>query len=145
MKKILLVLAVLLYSAITFAQSGDQQTLKQLNEDWIHAYPTKDTATMSKIFADDIIMITPNGSKIGKKIMLSRTASPDQQIISANVDSVDVRLLGANVGLIMAYVSFVSKAGDKEIAGKNCYLDVYEKRNGKWLAVAAHVTLLNFK
>jgi uncharacterized protein (TIGR02246 family) len=132
---------MVLYSSIAFAQSPDVAALKKLNEDWIHSYPAKDTATMSRIFADDMVMITPNGSKMNKMEQLSLTASPNQQIISANVDSVDVRLLG-NVGLVMAYASFVLKVNGEEMKGKNCYLDVYEKRNGKWVAIAAHVTLL---
>jgi len=135
---------LLFYSSFSFAQSNDVEALKKLNEDWIHSYPGKDTATLSKIFADDMIMITPNGTRMSKKEQLINTASPGQQIESANVDSVEVRLLG-NVGLVMAKASFVSKAGGKEMTGQTCYLDVYEKRNGKWVAVAAHVTLLGMK
>jgi len=145
MKNILFYLSTILYSCTGFAQSGDRQVIKQLNEDWIHAYPTKDTTTMSRIFADDIILIAPNGSKMNKRQMLAATASPEQKIKSAQVDSVDVRLLNKNVGLIMAYTSFVFLVDGKEMPGRNCYLDVYERRKGRWVAVAAHVTLLSIK
>jgi hypothetical protein len=30
----------------------------------------------------------------------------------------------------------------KKITGKTDYLDVYEKRKGRWVAIAAHVTYL---
>jgi hypothetical protein len=33
----------------------------------------------------------------------------------------------------------------KDITGKNCYQDVYIKRKGRWVAIAAHVTLLGME
>ena len=35
------------------------------------------------------------------------------------------------------------KADNKTSIIKTCYMDVYEKRNGRWQAVAAHVTRLS--
>ena len=141
--KLLIFLLSLFFTSVSFGQTGadDIATLKKLNEDWIHSYPSKDTATMSKIFADDIIMITPNGSRMSKREMLANTASPKQQIRSSKVDKVEVKLVG-NVGLVMAEASFVSVDNGKEAPGRTGYLDIYEKRNGRWVAIAAHVTYL---
>jgi hypothetical protein len=66
-----------------------------------------------------------------------------QETVSIRIDSVEVKLLTADVGLITAYTTFVLKIEDKDVTGKNCYQDVYVKRKGKWLAVAAHVTLIS--
>jgi uncharacterized protein (TIGR02246 family) len=145
MQKLFTASLLLFVPFFAVAQSSDIATLKQLNEDWIHSYPGKDTVTLSKILADDLVMITPTGSKMSKKDILTNTASANQQIVSTHVDSIEIRLLGDNVGLVIAKVSFVTKTNGQEITGHNCYLDVYEKRNGKWLAVAAHVTLLSMK
>lgn len=123
------------------SSSGDIKTLEKLNEDWIHSYPTKDTATMSRIFADDLIMITPNGSRMSKKDIIANVASPGQKIASSKVDKVQVKLLG-NIGLVMAEASFVAVDNGKEVPGRTNYLDVYEKRKGRWVAIAAHVTYL---
>jgi uncharacterized protein (TIGR02246 family) len=140
----------LIYSILIFltsaavgqtSSSDDVKTLEKLNEDWIHSYPGKDTATLSRIFADDLIMITPNGSRRSKKECIAMMASPGQQIASAKVDKVQVRLLG-NIGLVMAEASFISMENGKEVPGRTNYLDVYEKRNGRWVAIAAHVTFL---
>jgi len=140
--KLLIFFFSLLLSSASFAQaSGDEETLRKLNNDWIHSYPGKDTATLSRIFADDLIMINPNGSRMSKKDCLAMTASPAQQIKSAKVDKVQVRLLG-NIALIMAEASFVSVNNGKEVPGRANYLDVYEKRKGRWVAIAAHVTYL---
>ena len=121
--------------------SEDVKTLEKLNADWIHSYPGKDTATLGRIFADDLIMITPNGSRLSKKECIANMASPGQQIASTKVDKVQVKLLG-NIALVMAEASFISLDNGKEVPGRTNYLDVYEKRNGRWVVITAHVTFL---
>jgi len=123
------------------AQSDDAAAIKSLNTAWIHSYMTKDTAIVSRIWADDIVLINPADKKITKPEMLHNMVSgPDMQ--SAVVDTADVRLLG-NVGLIMAHVTFTFALDGKVTTGHTGYLDVYEKRNGRWVCIAAHVTSLN--
>lgn len=68
-----------------------------------------------------------------------------QQTVSASIDSIDIHLLTRDVGLVTAYTTFALNVEGKKMTGQNCYQDVYVKRKNKWLAVAAHVTLLNFK
>lgn len=132
---------VLSLESIAQSSSEDVKTLEKLNEAWIHSYPGKDTATMSRIFADDFFLISPNGSRITRQDALDNTASPAQQIKSARVDKVQVKLLG-NIALIMAEASFVAVDNGKDVPGRTNYLDVYEKRKGRWVAIAAHVTFL---
>jgi len=134
-------LVLSLAGAAQSSYSDDVKTLEKLNEDWILSYPGKDTATMSRIFADDFFLIAPNGSRRTRRDVLESTASPAQQIKSARVAKVEVRLLG-NIALIMSEASFVSIDNGKEAPGRTNYLDVYEKRNGRWVAIAAHVTYL---
>lgn len=121
------------------AQSADITAIKQLNADWIHCYTTKDTATFARIFADDFVLINPVGKKFTKQDMLR--GLPTQPIVSSTVDTVEVQLHG-NIGLVMAKCSFVSRADGKESTGQTSYLDVYEKRKGRWWAIVAHVTWL---
>jgi uncharacterized protein (TIGR02246 family) len=125
-----------------FAQNKDAETLKKLNADWIASYVTRDTAKMSSIFADDLVLINPGGKKYHKKDILKGVMNPGQKFLSTHVDSVYVRLFG-NIGIINAKTSATVKAEGKTTASKVCYMDVYEKRKGRWYAVAAHVTLLN--
>lgn len=126
-----------------FSQNKDVEALTKLNTDWLASYSTKDTATLEKIFADDFVLISPIGSKMTKNDILTNVGR--QETVSIKVDSIDVRLLAKDVGLITAYTTFVLKVEGKEVTGRNCYQDVYVKRKNKWQAVAAHVTLLNAK
>ncbi len=141
MKPYFLLAALLSFATVLSAQNKDEVVLKKLNESWINAYPNRDTATLNRILAADFILINPAGTKMTKAAVLHNTAFSQNQILTAKVDTVEVRLLH-DVGIVNAKASFTFKSGDKETSGKTCYMDVYEKRAGKWVAVAAHVSSL---
>ena len=134
----LLFLALLPFAATASAQSQDVAAIKQLNADWIHNYVKKDSATWNRIFADDFILINPAGKKMTKHDIVTL---PFQPISKADVDFADVQIHG-NIGLIHARCSFTMLAEGKETKGQTDYLDVYEKRSGRWWAIAAHVNYL---
>ena len=142
MKRFLPTLIAMLCWLNCFAQNKDAETLKKLNADWIASYVTRDTAKMSAIFGNDLVLINPSGKKYHKKDILKGVMNPAQKFLSTHVDSVDVRLFG-NIGIINAKTSATVKAEGKTTTSKVCYMDVYEKRKGRWCAVAAHVTLLD--
>lgn len=146
MKKLLtLILSMpLLYIAPAFAQVDDSAVIKQMNTQWLQSYPKRDTAALSRILANDFIMISPTGKKLSKADILQNVLTPDQQIINVSIDSTDLQIVN-NVGLLTAYTSFVLKDKEKILKGKNCYSDVYIKRKGTWVAINAHATLLELK
>src|SRR5579862_520930 len=137
----LVVLIFSLWSVLSAnSQSGDIDELKKMNVDFINSLKTKDTATLARIFADDMILISPGGTKMTKKDMLANAAH--QEISAVHIDSADIRLLTPDVGLVTAYLTFSISSGNEQVKGRNCYQDVYIKRKNRWYAVAAHVTLL---
>jgi len=141
MKRFLLILVALFCGLNCFAQNKDEATLKRLNADWIASYVTRDTAKMASIFGNDLVLINPSGKKYHKKDILKGVMNPGQQYLATHVDSADVRLFGT-IGIINAKISATIKAEGKTTTSKVCYMDVYEKRKGRWYAVAAHVTML---
>lgn len=143
MPKLLVFILLMIIFINAFAQNKDIEELTRLNQDWLNSYIKKDTATLNKIFADDFILISPKGARMTRSDIINNLNR--QETVSINIDSINVRLVTADVGLITAYTTFVLKTDNKEMTGKNCYQDVYIKRNGSWFAVAAHVTLLNAK
>jgi len=126
-----------------FSQKNDIANLTKINQDWADLSMKKDTAAFAKIFADDFILISPNGTKMTKRDVVKGILYQD--IKSINIDSIDVRLLTSDVGLLTCYTTFILTVDGKEMTGKNCYQDVYIKRKGRWFAIAAHVTLLTIK
>jgi uncharacterized protein (TIGR02246 family) len=143
MKNLLLSILLAIIFQNAFSQNKDVEELTRLNQDWLNSYQKKDAATLNKIFAEDFILISPKGAKMTKRDIIDNLDK--QETVSVNIDSIAVKLLTTDVGLITAYTTFVLRVGDKEMTGQNCYQDVYIKRKNKWFAVAAHVTLLNMK
>jgi uncharacterized protein (TIGR02246 family) len=130
------------YSFDCLGQNNDVETIKKLNRDWLNSFLTRDSATLSKILADDFILIRPNGSKSDKQNNLLNLVSPNIEFKSVKMDSVEVRMITPDVGILTAWTNFVFNADGKESNGSNCYQDVYVKRKNRWYAVSAHVTLL---
>jgi uncharacterized protein (TIGR02246 family) len=127
------------------AQTSDSGRLKKLNQDWLNSITKKDSVTLSKILADDFIMINPTGKKLGKKENLALVLSAGTEFTSIDIDSVDIRILTPDTGIVSCWITYVFKTDGKEMTGKNSYQDIYRKRNKDWQAVSAHITMLSLK
>ena len=79
----------------------------------------------------------PDGSLIDRRTFLKQTAQP-VAISQLEAHDVDVRLMG-DVALIHARTTYTAADGRP---GAGRYTDVLARRDGRWLAVAAHVTRL---
>jgi uncharacterized protein (TIGR02246 family) len=140
MKKIILSILSLFVLLHAFSQNKDVEEIKKLNSDWLNLSVTKDTAAFSKIFAEDFVLINPAGKKVTKQEGVRNILHQDLK--SVTIDSLDVKILTKDVGLITCYITFMAMDNGKETTGRTCYQDAYIKRNGRWFAVAAHVTFL---
>jgi ketosteroid isomerase-like protein len=140
MKNCILLLLLIVSTKVASAQEADIKKLKELNEKWIASFVTRDTATMRSIYADDMELVSPGGEIFHKKDLLKNLLSLNQEFVSSKVDSVRVRIFN-NIGLVNATSTAHGKAAQKEFTVTTCYLDVYEKRNGRWYAVASQVTV----
>jgi ketosteroid isomerase-like protein len=142
MKAFLFLTILLIFCSFrSSGQNSDIETLKKLNRDFLNSIVNRDTATLSKILADDFLLINPGGVKRNKADNLSGALLSNQKI-SVDIDSVEVRMLSGEVGLVTAWTNNKIEADNKETKFKICYQDVYMKRRNKWVAVAAHVSLL---
>lgn len=140
MKFLFTVVFILLSAPYVFSQGKDIAVLRQMNLDLTNSAVTKDTAVQSRIFANDMLLTNPAGETYNKQQLLKRLIK-SQGLISSKVDSLFIRVIG-NIGLVNAKVSFVFAADGKTQTGQTCYLDVYEKRKGRWYEIAAHVSVL---
>jgi hypothetical protein len=141
MKALLMLGLVMISQCQLHAQNKSVAILKQMNEDWIRSYPTKDSATLERIFAKDFRLISPNGNPMTRRDVIGNLRR--QEILSVNIDSADVRMLDERIGVVTAYMTFVSKESNTLTTGRVCYQDIYIQRKKRWWAVAAHVSLLS--
>jgi len=114
---------------------GDLAALAALNEDYIHAVQNADVARFREILAEDFSASLADAPPLDKRAFLLHTAKP-VTITRLRADDVDIRVLGA-VAVIHGRTSYVTADGQ---SGSGRYTDVWAKRDGRWLAIAAHVT-----
>ena len=113
----------------------DLDTLTALNRDYTASVQKGDVKRFEEILADDFMCSNPDGSLLDKAEFLKLTAQP-VTISGLVAEDVRIRLLG-DFAIIHARTSY--SAVDGAINGGR-YTDVWARRNGKWLAVSAHVT-----
>ena len=113
----------------------DLETLLALNRDYITSVQTSDVRRFDEILADDFLCTNPDGSLVNRAGFLKQTARP-VAISNLQVHDVDVRLMG-DFAIIHARTAYTRPAGQP---GAGRYTDVWARRDGRWLAVSAHVT-----
>jgi ketosteroid isomerase-like protein len=111
------------------------ETLQQLNRDYITSVQTSDVRRFDQILADDFLCSNPDGSLVDRAAFLAQTARP---VTISNLEARDVvvRIMG-DVAIIHARTTYTLPDGR---AGAGRYTDVWARRQGRWLAVSAHVT-----
>jgi ketosteroid isomerase-like protein len=117
------------------ATQTDIDALTALNRDYIQSVQNGDVRRFDEILADDFLCSNPDGSLVDKSQFLAQTARP-VTITGLEAQDVKVRLLG-DVAIIHARTSYTTADGAQRYGR---YTDVWARRNGKWLAVSAHVT-----
>lgn len=114
---------------------SDLATLLELNNDYIRSVQTSNVQRFKEILADDFLCSLPDGSLIDRERFLKQTATP-VTISNLTVDDVNVRIMG-DFAIIHGRTAYTAADGNP---GAGRYTDVWARRNGRWLAVAAHVT-----
>src|SRR6202521_3224789 len=118
----------------TATRSDDLDALTALNRDYIHSGQHGDVRRFDEILAEDFLCSNPDGSLVDKKQFLAQTARP--VTISGLTADVKVRIIG-DVAIIHARTSYTTADGEQR---NGRYTDVWARRDGRWLAVSAHVT-----
>ena len=121
-------------SAATLA--SDTATLLALNETYVRSVQLSDVEKFREILADDFLCTLPDGSHLDRNAFLTHVAKPPQ-ISKLEAHDVNVRVMG-DFALVHARTTYLRDSDGKPGAGR--YTDAWVRRNGRWVAVAAHVT-----
>ena len=117
------------------AVKSDLDTLRDLNRDYIRSVQTSDVRRFDEILADDFLCSNPDGSLVDRSAFLKQTALP-VKISNLEAHDVNIRLMG-DFAIIHARTTYTAPDGRP---GAGRYTDVWARRQGRWLAVSAHVT-----
>ena len=110
----------------------DLAILEQLNLDYIHSDETSDAKRFSEFLAEDFITQTPGVTR-NREEYLEYIAKP-RPLKDITLREVKVRIL-SDVALIHGRVTYIMIASGEE--REALYTDVYQKREGTWVCVAA--------
>ena len=115
------------------ANDNDHEVLLELNRNYVRSAQESDVGWYAENLSDDFYITAPDGALLNREEFLKRIANPYPGTDAEAVDVI-VRILG-NVAII--HSGFRDKRLTGEI-GYGRYTDIYERRNGRWLCVAAH-------
>jgi uncharacterized protein (TIGR02246 family) len=121
--------------AKTDREATDREALSALNRDYVRSVQQGDVGRFDEILAEDFVCTNPDGSYVDRAGFLAQTARP-VTISDLEAHDVELRVLG-DVAIVHARTTFTLPDG-RQGAGR--YTDVWARRDGRWFAVAAHVT-----
>ena len=121
------------------AAEDDTSLLLALNESYVKAFRDADVAWYAAHLAPDYVLVAGDGSQWDRAAALSRFAQPTfaTAMRSFPVDKVKMRQFH-DVALIHAENAYQLKDGRK---GVSRYTDIWQKRDGRWLCIAAHISV----
>ncbi len=117
------------------ADANDLGTLQQLNQDYIESVQTANIRRFGEILAEDFLNSNPDGSLVDRAGFIAQIARP-VTISNFHAEDVRIRVMG-DVAIIHGRTTYTKQDG-QAAAGR--YTDVWARRQGRWLCVAAHVT-----
>lgn len=112
----------------------DRAELERLNDDYIAAVQNGDVARFEQILAEDFRCSNPDGTLVDRASFLRQTAQP-VTIRGLVSEDVEIRLFG-DVAIIHARTRYAFDGAAK--SGR--YTDVWQRQDGNWLCISAHVT-----
>jgi ketosteroid isomerase-like protein len=120
--------------ADTIAEDLDTEVLGKLNAGYMKSVQASDVRWFETNLAEDFLNSNPDGSLVGRESFLAQIARP-ATISNLEARDVRIRILG-EVAIIHGRTTY-TKSDGREGAGR--YTDVWARRQGRWLCVAAHV------
>jgi len=116
-------------------RTANTEILEKLNHDYIVSVQNSDVRRFEEILSEDFLNTNPDGSFVDRAGFLAQIAR-GATISDLQEHDVRIRLFG-DVAIIHARTTFRKPDGQK---GAGRYTDVYARRQGRWLCVAAQVT-----
>jgi ketosteroid isomerase-like protein len=115
--------------------TNDTERLQDLNRDYIRSVQESDVNRFRQILAEDFLNSNADGTLVDRAGFLAQIAPP-AAISKLEAHDVRIRVLG-DVAIIHARTTYTKRDG---VGASGRYTDVWARRDGGWLCIAAHVT-----
>lgn len=113
---------------------NDLEILTQLNADFVASVQNGDVKRFGQILAEDFMASLPDFLLRDKAQFLEMMSHP-RPFTDLKADDVRIRILG-DFAIIHAHMTFRTLDG---VQRQGRYTDDWQRRDGKWLSVAANV------
>jgi len=114
----------------------DLDTLQVLNRGYIRSVQESDVRWFDEHLAEDFVNSNPDCSFVDRAGFLAQIARPCP-VARLAVEDVLIRMVSEEVAIIRARTTYVKPDGQP---GAGRYTDVWVRRGGRWLCVAANVS-----
>lgn len=116
-------------------------TIKQLEQDIGNAMVAGDIEKLNQIYADDLAAIGSSGKVATKETILLNFRSGKDKLESFEIGPINVQVFG-NVAVACASVKEKRIRDGKDSSGEFVWMDLLEKRAGKWVVTRSVGTRL---
>ena len=117
-------------------------TIKQLEIDMGNAMIAGDVNRLNQIYADDWATVGMSGDVVRKQAILTDFKSFHDKLEWFENGPMDVQVFG-NVAVASASVKEKRSRDGKDTSGEFVWVDLLEKRDGKWVVVRSAAARLN--
>jgi ketosteroid isomerase-like protein len=121
--------------ASTVTHASDVDTLQELNKHYIRSVRESDVRWFDENLSEDFVNSNPDCTLVDRAGFLAQIAKPSAAK-NIQCEDVRIRMLG-EVALIHARTTYIKPDGQP---GAGRYTDVWARRKGRWVCVAANVT-----
>ena len=130
---------VLGLATAAFAAGADAE-LKALSQQWLDAYTKGDPSFLKSTLAEDYTIIEPDGTVSTKADDIKSVTDKKFVLKSAALSDFKCRMIGDNTAIATATLKLSGTEDGEEFSGDYRGMDVWEKKDGKWMAVASQMT-----
>ena len=117
------------------AIASDLDTLQELNRGYIRSVQNSDVRWFDEHLSDDFVNSNPDCSFVDRGGFLAQIAKPCP-VSGLAIEDVRIQMLGG-AAIIRARTTYVKPDGQQ---GAGRYTDVWARRGGRWVCVAANVS-----
>jgi ketosteroid isomerase-like protein len=120
--------------------AGAADELKTIEQQWLDAYMKSDAAFIKNLEAEDYSIVEPDGAVSTKAQDVKSTTDKTFVLKSATMSDFKCRMIGDNCAVVTCMLKMSGSDDGKEFSGDYRGTDVFEKKSGKWMAVASQLT-----
>jgi len=133
-------LVVLVFGVAILAQTQTEsveQELIKLENEWNDAWVNRNIAFFERIYADDFMVTTSDGSVVTRAQDIANVKSGEDMATSAVSDEWKVRVYG-DAAVVTYRMAVKGKEKGIDYSSQLRWTDTWIKKAGRWQVVAAH-------